>query len=222
MPGVQVPQYLAGHKVLEVIGIILLTGNVGFSMPILSYNQQLCFSFVCDPRLLPDVEKLVSAARDAFAELLGRSTQAHPAIDRLRRLTMESDYPQSVQIPDGSQVEIRLMGTGDKDAVLRFARNLPQEDLLFLRVDITEESVVDDWIENLTAGRSTSLVVYDPSGLVGYATVHRNPAPWTRGCGGAQGSTSVRSTGAGASGEFSPRGSSISRAAWACASSWST
>ncbi len=73
VPGVQVPQYLAGHKVLEVIGIILLAGNVGFSMPILSYNQQLCFSFVCEPRLLPDVELLVESARDAFAELLAEA-----------------------------------------------------------------------------------------------------------------------------------------------------
>jgi WS/DGAT/MGAT family acyltransferase len=75
VPGVQVPQYLAGHKVLDVIGIILLAGNVGFSMPIVSYNQQLCFSFVCEPRLLPDVEKLVDAAGDAFAELLAEARQ---------------------------------------------------------------------------------------------------------------------------------------------------
>jgi RimJ/RimL family protein N-acetyltransferase len=94
-----------------------------------------------------------------------------------------TDYPESIQLRDGSQLEIRLMSKADKDAVLTFARSLPQEDLLFLRVDITEERVVDDWIENLAAGRSTSLVVYDETGLVGYATVHRNPAPWTRGVG---------------------------------------
>ena len=94
-----------------------------------------------------------------------------------------TDFPQPIQLPDGSQLELRIMGSADKEAVLGFARSLPQEDLLFLRVDITEERVVDDWIDNLEAGRSTSLVAYDASGLVGYATVHRNPAPWTRGVG---------------------------------------
>jgi RimJ/RimL family protein N-acetyltransferase len=94
-----------------------------------------------------------------------------------------TDFPQPIQLPDGSQLELRIMGSADKEAVLGFARNLPQEDLLFLRVDITEERVVDDWIDNLEAGRSTSLVAYDANGLVGYATVHRNPAPWTRGVG---------------------------------------
>ena len=94
-----------------------------------------------------------------------------------------TDYPQTIQLPEGGQLQISLMGASDRDAVLQFARNLPQEDLLFLRVDITEESVVDDWIQNLQSGRSTSLVVYDENGMVGYATVHTNPAPWTRGVG---------------------------------------
>jgi len=97
--------------------------------------------------------------------------------------TIDDDYPKSLQLPDDTSVEIRLMAPADRDAVLQFARGLPQEDLLFLRVDITEESVVDDWIHNLEAGRSTSLVAYDDGGLIGYATVHSNPAPWTRGVG---------------------------------------
>lgn len=92
-------------------------------------------------------------------------------------------YPKSVQLPEGSQIELRLMTPADRDAVLQFARGLPQEDLLFLRVDLTEGSVVDEWISNLQAGRSTSLVAYDDTGLIGYATVHSNRAPWTRGVG---------------------------------------
>lgn len=93
---------------------------------------------------------------------------------------MTSEYPKSVTLRDGTKVEIRLMTAADRNAVLAFARNLPQEDLLFLRVDLTEERVVDDWIEHLENGHSTSLVAYDESGLIGYATVHTNPAPWTR------------------------------------------
>jgi len=64
--------------------------------------------------------------------------------------------------------------------MLKFAQGLQQEDLLFLRTDITEPEVVDDWIGNLETGHSTSLVAYAYKDLIGYATVHRNPAPWTR------------------------------------------
>jgi RimJ/RimL family protein N-acetyltransferase len=93
---------------------------------------------------------------------------------------LADQFPKTVRLPDGPEVEIRWMTAGDRDAILGFARSLPQEDLLFLRVDLTEPGVVDEWIRNVQAGLSTTLVAYGAEGLVGYATVHRNPAPWTR------------------------------------------
>ena len=56
----------------------------------------------------------------------------------------ETSYPKTVQLPDGDSVELRIMTRDDRDAALGFARALPEEDLQFLRVDLTEESVVDD------------------------------------------------------------------------------
>lgn len=94
--------------------------------------------------------------------------------------TYTDRFPQSVILDSDAKVEIRVMGTDDRDAVLAFARSLPEEDLLFLRVDLTSADVVDDWMENLLSGHSTSLVAYQDGELVGYATVHRDPAPWTR------------------------------------------
>jgi hypothetical protein len=42
--------------------------------------------------------------------------------------------------PQLRPVPIRLMGAPDRDSILVFARHLPQEDLLFLRTDITQRS----------------------------------------------------------------------------------
>ncbi len=89
-------------------------------------------------------------------------------------------YPNRIGLTGGGEVELRLMDASDRDAILRFARELPEQDLLFLRVDLTEAQVVDDWIRHLETGRSTSIVAYDGDELVGYASVHRDPAPWTR------------------------------------------
>jgi RimJ/RimL family protein N-acetyltransferase len=76
------------------------------------------------------------------------------------------------------------MTAADRDALLAFARALPQEDLLFLRVDITDAAVIDDWIRNVQGGLSTTLLACDERGaIVGYATVHRTRAPWTRSVG---------------------------------------
>ena len=70
VPGVQVPLYLAGHKVLDTIGLLILCGNVGFSTTVLSYNQDLYINYICEPRLMPDLEVLTEATNNAFDELL--------------------------------------------------------------------------------------------------------------------------------------------------------
>lgn len=95
-------------------------------------------------------------------------------------INLNERYPKAVTLPDGATVEIRLMNATDRDAMLSFARSLPQEYLLFLRLDLTEPSVIDDWVHNIETGHSTSIIAYDDTGVIGYATVHRNPTPWTR------------------------------------------
>ena len=75
VPGVQVPQFMAGHKVLDTVGVLVLSGNVGFSVTILSYNQELFFNFICEPRLMPDLETMVDAAHASFDELLAAARQ---------------------------------------------------------------------------------------------------------------------------------------------------
>lgn len=70
VPGVQVPLYLAGHKVLDTIGLLILSGNVGFSTTVLSYNKELFINYICEPRLMPDLEVLTQSTNDAFDELL--------------------------------------------------------------------------------------------------------------------------------------------------------
>ena len=75
VPGVQVPQYMCGLEVTDTVGLLVLNGNVGFSITILSYNKQLFFSFICEPRLLPDLDKIVDAADDVFHELQAAAEQ---------------------------------------------------------------------------------------------------------------------------------------------------
>lgn len=70
VPGPQVPMYLLGRPIESQIGLLILTGNVGFSVTILSYNKTLFFGMIAEPRLLPDVEKIAARAAASFDELL--------------------------------------------------------------------------------------------------------------------------------------------------------
>lgn len=75
VPGVQVPQYMCGLEVTDTVGLLVLNGNVGFSVTILSYNKQLFFNFICEPRLLPDLDTIVNGADEVFNELLNAAQQ---------------------------------------------------------------------------------------------------------------------------------------------------
>jgi len=89
-------------------------------------------------------------------------------------------YPLEITIANGRKLDLRLGGYDDRDAVLAFARNLPEQDLLFLRVDITKPESVDHWLSNVDEGTTLSIIAYDGDRMAGYATVDRTPARWTR------------------------------------------
>jgi RimJ/RimL family protein N-acetyltransferase len=68
----------------------------------------------------------------------------------------------------------------DKAEVLAFARALPEEDLMFLRTDITQESTVANWMSYIKSGRTISIVAEVDGEMAGYSSIHINEAGWTR------------------------------------------
>lgn len=97
----------------------------------------------------------------------------------VRTAEIKRSYPWTASI-NGRQVLFRLMEAGDREAMLEFARALPQEDLMFLRTDITQESTLDNWMNYLKSGRTISLVAEVEDKIAGYASIHLNAAYWTR------------------------------------------
>ncbi len=89
-------------------------------------------------------------------------------------------YPRQVSLPDGREATFRLMTPSDRDAVLGLARSLPQDDLLFLRMDITQPRAVDEWLANVETGRTITVVAETGGKMAGYASVHVNEVLWTR------------------------------------------
>ena len=94
-------------------------------------------------------------------------------------LTLQQ-FPAPVTLVDGSSVEFRIASKTDRAALLAFGKSLAERDLLFLRVDITKAKAVDNWLKNVATGVTLSIVAYSGEEVVGYATVDRNPARWTR------------------------------------------
>ena len=76
VPGVQVPQYLFGHKCLEQVPLVPCGATLGFGVAILSYNSTLCFGMSADPNLMPDVSLMKFFVDEVFAELKERAQAA--------------------------------------------------------------------------------------------------------------------------------------------------
>ncbi len=81
VPGVQVPMYIAGHRMETMLGVLMLGGQLGYGVAVGSYNQEMIFAMIGETRLMPDLEDMVEAVEEAFAELLAeaRKINAPPA-----------------------------------------------------------------------------------------------------------------------------------------------
>ena len=93
--------------------------------------------------------------------------------------TVRRTYPWSTTI-EGTHVTFRLMTPADADAILKFARELPPEDLMFLRTDITQPETVKNWMNYLKSGRTISVMGEVDGKIAGYASIHMNEALWMR------------------------------------------
>lgn len=104
----------------------------------------------------------------------------HPASYEGAYREITARYPRLVKSREGKTIELRLMGPDDRDLIIAFARALPQQDLLFLRRDITDPLVVADWIRDIGSHRTFSVLSFEGDQLIGDASLHHDPLTWTR------------------------------------------
>jgi L-amino acid N-acyltransferase YncA len=91
-------------------------------------------------------------------------------------------YPKKVRSTNGKEFTIRLMEAtpADQRAISGFAAKLTEDDLLYLRTDITDPAIIAQWISNVASGHTTTLIAEVDGEVAGYASVHRDQAQWTR------------------------------------------
>jgi len=53
VPGAQIPMYLAGRRMTSMIGCVPLAANIGYSVAIVTYNQEVVFGLMAEPNLMP-------------------------------------------------------------------------------------------------------------------------------------------------------------------------
>ena len=88
-------------------------------------------------------------------------------------------YPRTIQLSD-LDVTFSRMDAADRIRVHAFTQGLPEKDLLFLRHDITDSQVIEDWLLAIERGNTVTLLAEESGKLIGYCSLHRSPILWTR------------------------------------------
>jgi RimJ/RimL family protein N-acetyltransferase len=88
-------------------------------------------------------------------------------------------YPWTTTVHDRS-ITLRLMTPDDKGALLEFARSLPEDDLLFLSIDLTRPEAVEQWAKHISTGRITTILLENDGKLLGHGSLGHNELVWTR------------------------------------------
>lgn len=96
---------------------------------------------------------------------------------------LKRTYPWTTTVKD-TKVTLRLMTAKDKEAMLEFARSLPENDLLFLSVDITQPEAVDNLIKHIESGHLHMVLVEADGKIVGHGSLIHEEQVWTRHLGG--------------------------------------
>ncbi|TXK64407.1 WS/DGAT/MGAT family O-acyltransferase [Alkalisalibacterium limincola] len=70
VPGPQMPLYMAGSEISEMMFWVPQNGSIGLGISILSYNGRVHFGLIGDARLVPDPEAVIQRFRPEFEKLL--------------------------------------------------------------------------------------------------------------------------------------------------------
>jgi L-amino acid N-acyltransferase YncA len=76
-------------------------------------------------------------------------------------------------------VTFRLMTADDKNAILDLARRQSERDRAYLRTDVSDPAVVDEWIDNIHRGRTVTVLAVVDHRVVGYGSLHHDETTWT-------------------------------------------
>lgn len=88
-------------------------------------------------------------------------------------------FPMHLRLK-GETLTIRRFGDEQQEAMIEFARALPEQDLLFLERDITRPAEVAQWVAEIAHGNLVTILACRDEVIVGYASFDRGGAGWTR------------------------------------------
>ncbi|MBN2317502.1 MAG: GNAT family N-acetyltransferase [Acidobacteria bacterium] len=89
-------------------------------------------------------------------------------------------FLKTIKLRDGTSISIRPIQKQDGPALLSFFSELPKDDRLFLKEDVTNKDVINRWMEELNFDKVIAIVAEKDSAIIGDATLHLNQRGWQK------------------------------------------
>ena len=87
-------------------------------------------------------------------------------------------YQKEVKLRDGTKVLIRPMVAEDKDALYEFFKQVPREEVRYLRDDVGSREIVENWAAKLDYAKTLPIVALKDDSIIADATLNRRRFGW--------------------------------------------
>ncbi|PIU54084.1 MAG: hypothetical protein COS90_02715, partial [Deltaproteobacteria bacterium CG07_land_8_20_14_0_80_60_11] len=89
-------------------------------------------------------------------------------------------YQKEGVLKDGARVKLRPLVKEDREMLLKFFQGLNEQELSFLRSDVRDPAVIDQWVNHIDYHRVFPLVAEADGRIVGDITLHMRKVGWKR------------------------------------------
>lgn len=91
-----------------------------------------------------------------------------------------NNEPKKIMLHDMTEVEVRYFKDSDIEDLLQFYKDLPHEDRMFLKDDVTNKNIFNILIEKIHRGRTVLILARHEGKIVGEVALHINLFGWAR------------------------------------------
>ena len=93
---------------------------------------------------------------------------------------MLENFPRMITLRDNTALTLRLMTRDDQFGLYEFFMSLPLEDRRYLRNDVTDRKVIENWTRNLDYEKVLPILAENDGRIVANATMHWQTFGWGR------------------------------------------
>lgn len=91
---------------------------------------------------------------------------------------LAEEYPKQITLKNSAEVTIRLLSSGDTDALYQFFQSISRDDRMFLRDNVRDKSVIEGWCRNMDLEHVIPVLALVGDKIVAEASLHRERHGW--------------------------------------------